>query len=228
MPDYYDDEKLPRLFESFAKDTKVIGERWLKGVLPLASRSGTTALDMGCGSGRWLDLLTERYDFVTGIDPSPEQIKLAGSGGHGAALKVAGLMEITGRWDVVLTYNTLHYVKDPGALPHLRSLVAPGGTLVVVDLTQDPDAKHKWDSLEYQLWDMLHDAEESVEARSRSAAVAIDGLRLRVHPAWLAHALSDPPLTRPEFTERFGAVFRGASFVDLHRVHTGMVWEAPV
>lgn len=222
MTDYYDAE-VARLFAVFGDDHAVICRPWLQRVLPSAS----TAIDLGCGSGRWTDLLTGRYAEVRGVDVSPEQIALAERANPAASFAVTDLMDADGRYDVVLSVNALHYVKDPAVLEHVRRLVAPGGTAVLIDVTQDPDAEHPWDSMEGQLDDAFRDARESYEQRSKNHAVAADVLKLHLHPLWLQHCFSDVPLSRAEYVDRYGAAFPGARFTELHRVQTGMLWTRP-
>jgi trans-aconitate methyltransferase len=225
MTDYYDAE-IARLFMVFGDDHAVISRPWLRQVLPPASGS-KNAVDLGCGSGRWTELLTSRYAEVLGVDVSPQQVALAQQANPAAAFSVTDLMDVGGQYDVVLSVNTLHYVKDPAVLEHVRRLVAPGGTAVLMDVTQDAAAEHPWDSLEGQIDDAFQDARESYEQRSKDYAVAADVLKLHLHPVWLRHCLSDVPLTRSEFVDRYGAAFPGARFTDLHRVQTGMAWTRP-
>jgi len=75
MTDYYDAE-VARLFKVFGDDHAVIVRPWLEQVLP--PPSGTkNAVDLGCGSGRWTTMLTQRYAGARGVDTSPEQVALA-------------------------------------------------------------------------------------------------------------------------------------------------------
>jgi SAM-dependent methyltransferase len=164
---------------------------------------------------------------VLGVDVSPEQVALAEQANPAASFSVTDLMDVGGQYDVVLSVNTLHYVKDPAVLEQVRRLVAPGGTAVLMDVTQDSAAEHPWDSLEGQIDDAFQDARESYELRSRNHAIAADVLKLHLHPLWLQHCFSDVPLTRAEYVDRYGAVFPGARFTELHRVQTGMVWSRP-
>jgi SAM-dependent methyltransferase len=225
MTDYYDAE-IARLFKVFGDDHAVISLPWLQQVLPPAS-GPKKAIDLGCGSGRWTGLLTDRYTEVRGVDVSPEQIALAEQANPAASFEVSDLMDVTGQYDVVLSVNTLHYIKDPAVLEHVRGLVAPGGTAVLMDVTQDADAEHPWDSMAGQVNDAFRDARESYEERSKDYAVAADVLKLHLHPVWLQHCFSDVPLARSEFVDRYGAAFPGASFTVLHRVQTGMDWTRP-
>jgi hypothetical protein len=94
--------------------------------------------------------------------------------------------------------------------------------VVVIDIT-DPGG---WATLEYQVADAFRDAEESYRHRSRDHRVAAKVLELHLHPVLLEHCLNDRPLTRPAFQAAYGATFPGAEFTDLHRVITGMRWQA--
>lgn len=216
---YFDE--LAELFAVFAADTDMIYRGWLSRVLPAG---GARAVDLGCGSGRWTGLLLDRYADVLGVDIAAREIAMARAAHPRATFEVRSLLDVTGAYDAVLCVNTVHHLRDhERVLPHLRGLVAPGGTLVVVDIT-DPGG---WATMDYQVRDAFLDAEESYRERSRDHRVAAKVLELHLHPLWLEHALNDVPLTRPEFVETYGRHFPGARFAQLHRVVTGAVWTAP-
>lgn len=217
--------ELAELFAVFAADTDVIYRPWLEATLPAA---GQRAVDLGCGSGRWTTLLTDRCPDVLGVDIAEREIEMARAAHPRARFAVRDLLDVDpgrdGRFDLVLSVNTVHHLRDHDrVLPHLRSLAAPGGHVVVVDIT-DPGG---WATLDYQVADAFADAEESYRHRSRDHRVAAKVLELHLHPAWLDHVLNDVPLTRPEFHRRYAAAFPGAGFADLHRVVTAMHWTAP-
>lgn len=219
---YFDE--LAELFAVFAADTDGIYRGWLSRVLP--ARAGR-AVDLGCGSGRWTGLLLERSADVLGVDIAEREIAMAAAAHPAASFAVRSLLDLTpaadGTFDLVLCVNTVHHLRDhERVLPHLRSLVAPGGTLVVVDVT-DPGG---WATLDYQVRDAFLDAEESYRERSRDHRIAAKVLELHLHPLWLEHALNDVPLTRPEFVATYGRHFPGARFAQLHRVVTAMAWTA--
>lgn len=216
---YFDE--LAELFAVFAADTDVIYRHWLEAALPA---QGRRAVDLGCGSGRWTGLLLDRYGEVLGVDIAAREIEMARAAHPGARFEVRDLLEVTGAYDVVLSVNTVHHLRDhERVLPHLRGLVAPGGSAVVVDIT-DPGG---WATLDYQVRDAFRDAEESYRERSRDHRVAAKVLELHLHPLWLEHALNDVPLTRQEFIGTYGRHFPGARFSELHRVVTAMTWTAP-
>jgi trans-aconitate methyltransferase len=221
---HIDYDKLAELFATFAEDTDCLYRPWLSEVVG----SGESAVDLGCGSGRWTDLLLDRYKQVYGVDTSAVEVEMAARRHPGATFAARDLMDVRpdedGPYDLVFSVNTVHHLNDHAkALPHLRSLVKPGGQVVVIDIT-DPGG---WDTLEYQVADAFRDAEESYRHRSKDYQVAARVLELHLHPVWLEHCLNDRPLSRPEFRAVYAEHFPGAEFADLHRVITGMRWQAP-
>jgi trans-aconitate methyltransferase len=219
-----DYDQLADLFAAFAADTDCLYRPWLTEV----AGTGARAVDLGCGSGRWTGLLLDRYATAYGVDTSAVEIAMAAERHPGARFEARDLRDVRphsdGRYDLVLSVNTVHHLNDHDTvLPHLRSLVAPGGRAVVVDIT-DPGG---WATLDYQVADAFRDAEESYRERSRDHRVAARVLELHLHPVWLEHCLTDRPLSRPDFRRRYGEAFPGADFRDLHRVITGMHWQAP-
>ena len=219
-----DYDRLAGLFAVFAEDTDCLYRPWLTETLP----SGTRAVDLGCGSGRWTDVLLSRFAEVKGVDTSAVEIGMASERHPTATFEARDLMDVTpetdGLFDLVFSVNTVHHLNDHDkVLPHVRSLVRPGGTVQIIDITHPGG----WDTLEYQVADAFRDAEESYRERSKDHEVAARVLELHLHPVWLDHCLNDKPLTREEFHATYGEHFPGAEFVDLHRVITGMRWTAP-
>ncbi len=220
---YFDE--LAELFAVFAADTDPIYRPWLTETLPA---SGGRAVDLGCGSGRWTGLLTARYGSVLGVDIAEREVEMARTAHPEADFAVRSLLDVTpaadGLFDLVFSVNTVHHLRAHDVvLPHLRSLVAPGGLLVVVDIT-DPGG---WATMDYQVRDAFLDAEESYRERSRDHRIAAKVLELHLHPAWLHHALNDVPLGRPEFLHTYDRHFAGAEFAELHRVVTAVSWRNP-
>lgn len=95
------------------------------------------ALDIGCGHGLLLRALAPLVDEVVGIDADPTMRR------HAAAVVAdlpqvtvspASLDEVTGPFDVVTMIAVLHHLDPEPALQRVRSLLAPGGRLLVVGL----------------------------------------------------------------------------------------------
>jgi trans-aconitate methyltransferase len=226
---YFDE--LAELFHTFAADTDGIYRGWLSDVVPdRSNRPGSRAADLGCGSGRFTDLLADRYQHVLAVDIAAREIELAQAEHRRPQLRFdrRSLLDVTpetdGRFDLVLSVNTVHQLRAHHVvLPHLLSLVASGGDVVVVD-TVDPG---QWRSLDWHIAEAFRDAEESYRTRSRRSDVAAEVLRLRLHPTWLEQATTNVPLRRDEFRRRYSAIFPGARFVDLRKDVIAMQWHAP-
>lgn len=113
-----------------------------------------TALDVGCGTGRFARRLAARGLAVDGVDASAEVVAAARKassgdggdardGGDGSARQAGNpprfrQADVTqeqlppGRYDFVSCLASLHHMPLAPALTALRGTLAPGGTLVVL------------------------------------------------------------------------------------------------
>ncbi|KDN74935.1 class I SAM-dependent methyltransferase [Streptomyces olindensis] len=100
-----------------------------------------TALDAGCGDGLLARKLAARAVSVTGVDRSPEMIKLARAHAHvpGNVTYVAAdyltdgsLPE--GAYDFVSAVAVVHHAPFEEAVTRLARLTASGGRLVIVGM----------------------------------------------------------------------------------------------
>jgi ArsR family transcriptional regulator len=112
-------------------------------------------VDIGTGTGRMLELLGPRASALTGLDNSPEMLRLAR-----AKLLAAGLGHAEARLadmaapplppasaDTVVLHQVLHFAHDPaGVIVACARLLAPGGRLLVVDF-----AAHREEALRADL-----------------------------------------------------------------------------
>lgn len=224
---YFD--AFPELFDRFTRIWDGIStafDEWVLGALP--ERAGS-AVDLGCGAGRHTVLLADRCERVLGVDVSDRMLDVARTerSRPGIRYERRGVLDVTpadGPFDVVLSVHTLHHVGDPATvLPHVRSLVAPGGTVVVADIV-DPGG---WPTPQFHQDRAWGDA-RLVHQLTGDPESAADVLRLLLHPRWLELAGSDTPLTRDGFHAAYGSVFPGAVLADdLNPMMAGMVWRAP-
>ncbi|WP_421850668.1 ArsR/SmtB family transcription factor [Novosphingobium sp.] len=99
-------------------------------------------LDVGTGTGRIAELFAARADHLTGLDKSPEMLRLARTRlQHLPAGQVtlvqgdfAQLPFPDAGFDTVLFHQVLHYAFAPQAvLAEAARVTAPGGRLVIVD-----------------------------------------------------------------------------------------------
>ena len=173
--------------------------------------------DLGCGTGRFTGLLAAAYDSVLAVDISTRELELARAAVPGVDFEERSLLDVTpekdGTFDLVLSVNTIFHLRDHDrVLPHVRSLVAPGGTALLVDIVSPPASAHEFSALRHR-WYGVGDAARTLRRR-RSLRDAALVLRIRQHPTWMEHARTNRPLTRAEFHRRYGEVFPGAELTD--------------
>jgi 2-polyprenyl-6-hydroxyphenyl methylase / 3-demethylubiquinone-9 3-methyltransferase len=103
------------------------------GRTPLA---GKTALDVGCGAGLLAEPLARLGGKVTGIDASPEVIRVARE--HAAAMgieidyRAGDVQELEGEFDLITCMEVVEHVADAAAfVMALAKRLAPGGLLVM-------------------------------------------------------------------------------------------------
>lgn len=97
-------------------------------------------VDLGTGTGRMLELFGPSARHATGIDRSPEMLRLARvklDGRNGIELRqgdVGALPLDDASADTVIVHQVLHYLPAPeAALREAARLLAPGGRLLVAD-----------------------------------------------------------------------------------------------
>lgn len=100
-------------------------------------REGSRVLDVACGTGVLIpDYLKRKVRSVTGVDISPEMIKIARSKFSQDNVRfICGdveEMDVGRDFDAVVVYNAFPHFPDPeGLIAHLSSLLREGGILTV-------------------------------------------------------------------------------------------------
>lgn len=105
----------------------------------LLSIHGANVIDVGCGDGWLVRSLTRRGAHATGIEVSPKHLAYAQSlpavGDEHYMQGIAEDLPIASRSvDIVIFFNSLHHVDQPGLLKALREaarVLKPGGVLFV-------------------------------------------------------------------------------------------------
>lgn len=126
-------------------------ETRLLGLLP--RERGGAFLDIGTGTGRLLQVLSARVEHAIGIDASRAMLALARARITekklaNCSVRHADMYHLPfadGSFDLVALQMVLHHAADPaGALAEAARVLAPNGTLVVVDLaTHGRDLGHQ-------------------------------------------------------------------------------------
>lgn len=212
----------PRVFDDFTelydRNDEITGgwiTQWVEGVL--AEKSGESAIDLGCGSGRVAHVLAKHYEKVRAIDLSPEMVDLAQrKRPHPRILfEAADLMTITGQYDLVISMMTLHHLPDvEAALKHVASLVKPGGTAILVDNAQP----HATTRMGQRVW--------AAQVLAQDILHAFQKFRFAINKRWLDHVLSDRYLTPEAFVAEYGKAFPDAAITPVRHLYTS-VWERP-
>jgi SAM-dependent methyltransferase len=189
---------------------------WLLFHLPAR---GDRALDLGCGTGVHTMQLADRYDEVLGVDLSGPMVEFARHRRprSGVRYEQRDLRDVApdgdGRFDLVFSAHTLHHVELDSALHRIRSLVRPGGQVLLVDVVDDrPQVPRSW--LRGQAWRMLA---ADLRHRRRPVREAVELLRLQLDRDWLDHQTSDRLLPAADWDARGRAVFPGATITPLRR-----------
>jgi len=106
--------------------------RVLNAVLePLARPGGLDIVDMGCGTGGMLPLLT-RFGRVTGVDASAAAREYCARRGFPRVLSPGEWEGREERYDLITAFDVVEHVEDDiGFLAGLRRRLAPGGSLLV-------------------------------------------------------------------------------------------------
>lgn len=106
----------------------------------VARGSFARALDVGCGEGRFCRMLREAgVGEVTGIDPTLPLLAAARAddpAGDYREGRAESLPFGDGAFDLVVSYLTLIDIPDiAAAIPEMARVLAPGGTLLLANLT---------------------------------------------------------------------------------------------
>jgi 2-polyprenyl-3-methyl-5-hydroxy-6-metoxy-1,4-benzoquinol methylase len=213
-------DPLAELYERYAEINDEVYRPWLTRAVDAAGPVGpqARAVDLGCGSGRFENLLADRYGEVLAVDVAERELDIARSR-HGRAnvtFEQRSLLDVTpetdGRFDLVLSVNTIFHLRDHDrVLPHVRDLVAPGGWAVLVDIVSPPGGRARTPLM--HRWYGVGDAARTLRRRW-SLADAWLVLRLRQHRVWMQHAATNRPLTRDRFHAAYGTAFPGCEFTD--------------
>lgn len=120
--------------------------RDLERLIPQRQSSYPVVVDVGCGWGRSLPKLQQRFapQRLIAIDVDPEMVRAALTEAHGAGLKVEGLVCSSERLpiadasvDLLLCHQTFHHlVEQETAIAEWYRVLRPGGLLLFAESTR--------------------------------------------------------------------------------------------
>lgn len=144
----------------------------------LGRRALGTLVDIGTGTGRMIELFGPRATEAIGIDRSSDMLRLARakleSAGVRSSLRQGDMYALPladGSADCVIIHQVLHYAHAPAdAIAEAARVLAPGGTLLVVDF-----AAHEREELRtFDAHLRLGFADEVMEGWFDSAGLQVD------------------------------------------------------
>ena len=122
-----------RFYESTPLFARLLRNQQDEALRRLAARPGERVLDLGCGTGRALQL----GPGAVGADASLEMLGAAPSG-RVACARAEALPFRGGAFQAVLCTNSFHHYPEPlDTLREIRRVLAPGGRAVLVDPNLD-------------------------------------------------------------------------------------------
>jgi len=223
-----DPQSFDHLPARYDRISELLGAELRAWILFHLPTRGGRAADLGCGTGVHTDLLAQRYAEVIAVDLSAPMVEHARrrrpqpnvSYRHGDLRNVTPGEE--GLFDLVFSAYTLHHVTElHSALHRIRSLVRPGGQVLLVDLVDERrPVPRSW--FRAEAWrtfgaDLRH--------RRRPVAEAVELLRLQLDQDWLDHQTTDQLCSVEDWDQYCRGVFPGAAITPLHRAR-GLSWTA--
>jgi SAM-dependent methyltransferase len=114
----------------------------------------TKALDFGCGAGRMLLQLVDRFESIVGIDVSKDQLDLAGQNVQARDLRLLASLDAlsaeAGTFDFVNTFVVLQHIRPEQGyqiIDKMLKLLRPGGSFALhftVGDTRDTRRRMNW------------------------------------------------------------------------------------
>lgn len=205
------------------------GRIWLLAELS----GGGRVIDLGCGNGRICRAIADRYQEVVGVDVSSRVLEIAQAKGNppNVRYECRDVLDLSperdGIFDTVYTTNSAFFMGPADVvLPQFRRLVAPGGKLVVLDMTrpdENSSAPASGAEKSFQPFEIAH----TIYQISGDTEIVIDALRYMLHPRWKEMSDENMPPTLSEFRREYRSFFPGVRITENVIPNlSGAVWQA--
>ena len=144
---------LPLVERAYANVRFSIMRPTLLSVMDLLLPDEGRILDVGCGFGLFASYFgqTQPGRRIVGVDPNARRVELArhvaktvgvqGQSRHSFHVGDVRDAALSGPFDGIYVLDVMHHIPDLDQLPvleRLRDLLAPGGVLVIKDITTEP------------------------------------------------------------------------------------------
>lgn len=152
---------------------------------------------------------------------NPDNVRYAVRDVHDLSPASDGLFDAVFAMNAVFSMGPIDEV-----LAHFRSVVAPGGTVVIIDVTRPDgdDARPDEARRSFEPFEIAH----TIYTMSGDADAAIAAIRYMLHPTWQEMNARHIPPTRSEFKHAVESAFPGADMTfDIVPSLAGVVWHAP-
>jgi SAM-dependent methyltransferase len=193
-------------------------ERFLLSRVPATAER---ALDVGCGDGRITRALADRGIHTVGLDISPGMIALARSRTRDAQhplleYRLGDIMAAPlESYDLVISVSTAHHMPLAAFVQRLATALAPGGTLIIQDVTTRRGIRHL--PVNALAW----------LARRLRLVPATDGGSPAIAALYEAHGSEEEYLQASDVASVYRAILPDAR-VDLHlEWRYTVVWQRP-
>jgi ubiquinone/menaquinone biosynthesis C-methylase UbiE len=142
----YDKSNIAATYDAARSYTPEVLQQWLDLVAAYAPSPLTFIVDLGCGTGRFTQPLSDRLSSrVLGLDPSEKMLAAARSKGHGSRVDFQQLRGGTlplgdGSADMVFMSMVLHHLSDPlETARECRRVLRRGGRVCLRNSTSGTD-----------------------------------------------------------------------------------------
>jgi SAM-dependent methyltransferase len=198
-------------------DVLSLAERFLLRQVPAHAKR---ALDVGCGDGTLTRALAARGIATLGIDASPRMVALARARAGGSPLLEYRIGDIMtdprpAVFDVVISVAMAHHAPLERVVQYLVAALAPGGTLLLQDVTTRTGLRHL--PVNGIAW----------FARRLGLLPGTDRRRPAVAALYEKHGAAEEYLQQSEVADVYRAVLPGARVYHHLEWRYTAVWHSP-